>query len=74
MIICHQCKKVMPCQKTGAEYHFQNGHCYAADTFKCNDCGNEIAVTSSNPHQVDEEGRGNLKSHLGDYFVEMVQS
>ncbi len=55
MNICVKCRREMICLKTGAVSHFGNGHCYAGDIFKCNDCGSEVLVCVSQSHRADVE-------------------
>jgi primosomal protein N' len=71
MIICHPCRKVMRCYKTGSNYSFGNGHVYAGDTFICDTCGTQTAVCNSSAYRLLPEYEEEVRSELGEYFVDM---
>jgi DNA-directed RNA polymerase subunit RPC12/RpoP len=49
MIICVNCRKEMRCDKNGVGADFGNGHVYASDRYKCDECGAMILKTNREP-------------------------
>jgi hypothetical protein len=73
MIICHDCKVIMRCVKTGSSYHFGNGHTYPGDTFECPQCNSRTAVCNSTSASLTPEQVDCARQRLGEWFVEVCR-